>query len=147
MPWVCRMDVLKELCSSMVQASLAGPAIEVGELNGPPTPKLPAALKFSSKHAAWPAMKTVMDSDAVDIIAPYMRGSTYDEKVANAQSLTAGLEEAAWEILHSRNSESGAASNVLQECVPARLTSDHVAGATGLFFCMRWQCALKKRPF
>ena len=123
------MDALKELCSWMVKAGLAAPAIGVGEPNGPPKPEVPATLRFSSKHAAWPAMKTVMDSEAVEIIAPYMRGSTHDDKVANAQSLTSGLEEAAWEILHSRNAESRATYHV-----PARLTSDHVAGAYWMAF-------------
>ena len=144
MSWVCRMDALKELCSWMVKAGLAGPAIGVGEPNGPPMPEVPATLRFSSKHAAWTAMKTVMDSEAVEIIAPYMRGSTYDEKVANAQSLTSGLEEAAWEILHSRNSEPGATLHVPQAGatphVPVRLTSDHVAGAYWMAFLAKdWE--------
>ena len=134
------MEVFKELCIWMVKASLAGPALSVGEPDGPPNPKLPVTLEFSSKNAAWPATKTAMDSEAVEIIAPYMRGSSYDEKVANAQSLTAGLDEAAWELLHSRNSESGDAPHVPQNCVPTRLTSAHVAGAYWMAFLAKgWE--------
>ena len=134
------MEVFKELCIWMVKASLAGPALSVGEPDGPPNPKLPVTLEFSSKNAAWPATKTAMDSEAVEKIAPYMRGSTYDEQVGNAQSLTAGLDEAAWQLLHSRNSESEDAPRVPQSCVPTRLTSAHVVDAYWMAFLAKgWE--------
>ena len=133
------MEVFKELCIWMVKDSLAGPAIPVGELYRLPNPGLPGRLLFSSKHAAWPAMKTAMDSEAVDQIAPYMRGSTYNEKVANAQLLTAGLDEAAWELLHSRNSEFGDAPHDPQNCVITSLSSSNVAGAYWMAFLAIWE--------